>query len=497
MTRVRTLTALLALSGAAVAQDWYSPDGIASGLGRAGTASTEGMLNSFWNPANLAKGRDSIQLFGGGFGVGATFSTEFVIVGDVVSQMNAIGATFSAMATLQPALNAGTATAANIESAIRAVDAVTRLGQDMGVIADAGGSLEIRLGTFGVFYRGTGHAAADPYFNLTTFSALADGGFVDVFAQPGTTGTPATPEGMALSLLLQGVGLSLGDADSFALRSEFALGSAALTNPTTIQALLAVAATTNVGALPTETLLFNESGVRFRGALIREAGVSMGVPVLPFLTVGGAVKHVRVETYVFQVSIRDIQTGTILVEEALDYFKESRRVENTANFDLSTGVTIGPLISLGLTARNVVPMKFRYADGVAFSIDPQVRFGGSAGLGPFKASMDLDLTENFSDALKGYRSRLLGGGLKFEPSLGGVGLSVSVGGFGNLLDSNATPVWSTALGLNIGPLFVNFSAQAAFSKVTLDEPINIAGFTFRNLPERFGVAGAIGFDLWF
>lgn len=496
---------VLLVVATAEAQDWINTDAAAKGMGNAGTAAGEGVLASYWNPAALARGRNKpFELFEAGFGAGGYAFTDLSVEGDILSEADQLADLFQGldMSGIQTRLNSGTATTADIQNAIRIISEIPDLGRKaVGAVAQIGFGVELRFGTFGFFHRQLGHAAIDPFFDLRTVAAaaLADGGFAEVFASTGVADNPVGPNATSLSAELAALGMTTDQAEMLARQAELALGDAALGNAATRQAIKDVARATidNAGGSSTNTLFYNRSGVRISGVSMRESGVSLALPVLWPVTVGVAVKEIIAETFVARIVLKDIEDGKDLTEEIRKSFDENLKRTNRFNIDLGVGISPLPFLNFGVSARNIIPTEFEFADGTDFDLRPQFRVGASASaLGLVQVGIDADLTENTTDSLEGYKSRILGGGVRFTPGLGPVGFSFSVGAFDNIASSKSGVTYTGAVGFRLGPVFIDANGQLATRKVRIETASGLNGTDELELPERASFSVSFGFDVW-
>jgi hypothetical protein len=188
-----------------------------------------------------------------------------------------------------------------------------------------------------------------------------------------------------------------------------------------------------------------------------------------------------------RIPVRDFESGEAILEELLRNFGEGSERTSRFTFDLGASATLFGLLDVGVTAKNLIPIRF---DG--FEIGPQVRAGVSAGLGPLRLGVDLDLFESdLSDLAEGLRSRVMGGGAEFQIGGSALGLSVRGGLFDNIASSESSPVWTLGLGVRVAGFFLDANGQLAWSGVRIEE----AGGA--RVPERLAGSLALGFDLRF
>lgn len=497
---MRTLVALfLIIPTSLYSQDWINVDARSKGLGNAGVAISEGPSASYYNPANLAKGAKTMwEFWEAGFGFNVSVFSDVTIEGGVLSKADQVIDLFNSvdLSGIQTRLNAGTATATDIRNALRVVNEITSLAKDeIAVIGQGGYAVDIKAGSFGFFYRQLGYATIVPTFDLSFSgaSALADGGFAEVFNTIGTGNVPATTSGSNLSTALQNVGLTVAQANELAFQAEQALGST-LADPTIQDAIKNVAGATvsNAGGSSTNTILNNNSGIKFTGVLLKEVGISVGVPLPIGFNGGIAVKQVTGETFVVDVKMKDIVDGTDIFKDLTDKFDDNTKTTSKFNLDVGAGFSLLGL-NAGVVYKNVLPMEFDVKGGGDFRVKPQLRGGVSfAPLGLIKLAADIDLLENRVSSIKDFRSRMLGAGVEVDP---GFLFKFRLGGFDNIASSKTGMTYTGGLGAGLGPLYLDLNGQISTGK----EKIESANGTTssKKVPERVGLALNFGFNLKF
>ena len=233
------LGALLCAGPAAQAEDWAILGARARGMGGAGVATER---NQFWNPGAIGmripvkrKSKSGSPLGGGGAKRGSDWKAfefnldinghyEIAMLGDILRDIDDIADIFfnTDFAAVQTRLNAGTADAQDIQTALTLIEQIEDLDDEgKGVYGTVVGNGEIHVHTpaftLGVFGRYVGYAGGDPIVDWTGGgnSAMADGGFGDTFGSIGTFNTPATMNGQGLSTSLQNnvSGISVAEAD--------------------------------------------------------------------------------------------------------------------------------------------------------------------------------------------------------------------------------------------------------------------------------------------
>jgi hypothetical protein len=169
---------------------------------------------------------------------------------------------------------------------------------------------------------------------------------------------------------------------------------------------------------------------------------------------------------------------------------------------IDLGVVVSPLpfLTVGLSAKNLVPVEFGFAGtSESFGVDPQFRLGvGVSALGFLRFGVDVDLLEtSLDDLVEGLKSRYLGGGVEFD--LGGdlLGLKLRTGGFTDLSAGDSAPVWTAGIGLKFLGFFLDLNGQVAFSRVEVESSSEADGSGSTRLPQRMSGSVALGFEVSF
>jgi hypothetical protein len=492
------------IASPAFAQDWFNIDARSRGMGNAGVAIAEGALGAYWNPAVLAAEQGDVFSFSaGGVAFAGNAFLDVSIEGDILARVDELYDLFSGtdFATIQANLNAGTASEADLQTALTLLAELTDLNQPgLGVVVQSGGSIEMRYGPLGFFVRYLGHMALDVRFGLGPgfASSLSEGsisnGLDDALASI-PAGSPVGANATTLSGELQTAGLSAAQADTLAANAEAALGDGGLNS--VVRAAIVASAVASLGTFndPTATLQFNESGVRVSGIVLKEAGVAFAYPIALGLRIGVALKEVIGETFEIDIPLRDLDESQTMLEDIFDQIDQNRR--RTGKFDYDVGISFSPLplVSLGLTAKNVRGNKFEYASGAFFQTRRQLRAGAALHLGIVTVGADFDIKTNKSDSLDGYESRVAGVGVDFKPGIPGIGLSVRGGVFKNLDSADQELVYTVALGAKLGPILIDLNGQSSLKKVDVESASALNGTDSLSLPQRLAFAATVGVDL--
>ena len=456
---------LLSAGAAGWAQDWPSLDARTRSLGGAGVAFADGRADSlYWNPATLAVGSEKVFDFSTGFSFSLNFYTDAHVVGSVATNVTHILDLYDNFdfETVQNDFNSSTPTftAQDVQNVTKIIDSISHLSdKGNGVLAEVGTGLNIRVGPFGLFVHGQANVGAIPLVDFTGVGFSSDP--AAFFAQMPAPGA-LTAAGNNLSLAMQGGGLAPADADKLAFQAQQALGDAAISDPAFINAMTILAQGTTAGG---STLYDNRSGMLVRGLAQVEAGISLALPVLPtLLDVGVSFKEVISETSFTIVTFADKDSEDDLGDRVRDDLTKDNR-KRTTKFNMDLGVRGTPFewLTLGLAARNIIPMDLAFAGpGGDLHVDPQVRFGAMVQPVRFiKLGFDVDLMENKSPVLPGYTTRHLGAGVEFDLPV----LKIRVGYDDNLAFAKDHGRLTAGLGLDFfGYFILDLGVQGSLTK---------------------------------
>jgi hypothetical protein len=490
-------------------QDWTPLDARSASLGGAGVAFAEGGDGAYWNPASMAAGGTGPFDFTTGFGFSLSTTAGYALAGGVAGDVAHLVDLYEALEfqDLQDSINAGfQPSAGDVQNLMRIVDAMSHLeGPGKGGVVTAGLGLTVRVGPLAFFARGVGQAGADPYAQLGSLGALSSGTLSDFFS--GMTAAPAlSPAGTALSAQLQAAGLvgssdpdGVPDADELAFQAQLALGDAAISDPAFQQALAASVAAMVAGAAPGDTLYYSDVGVIVRGFAQLEAGVSLGLPVIPTIFEAGlSLKEVVTETLYRRITVseRDLgeSGGQDLADAVRDDLRESRRRTSRFNVDLGARVTPLPWLAASIAARNILPMRVDVAGPEGhLDLDPQVRAALLfAPLARLRAGVDLDLVETESPVLPGYEFRQLAAGAELD--LWSVNLRA--GYVDNLATSESDGALTAGLGLDILGVKLDVAARYGLKRtqVVRDGELDRSEL---DLPQQVTLAMTLGVEVSF
>jgi len=451
---------------AAAAQDWTSLDARSRALGGAGVAFADGRGESaYWNPASLAVGAEKPLDFSTGFAFSFNVFTEAHVTGNVAADVNRIldQYDFFGFQSVQADFDSGTVTDTDLQNVLHIIDSLSRLNDPgKGVIVTTGASFNLRVGPFGLFVNAMGHVGANPVVDFTGVGFSTNPAFFG--ALPGATPPPTAAETNLSQALQNRAGLSATDADNLAYQSRAALGDGAISNPAFIDAMVALAQGTG-GA----TNFYNSpSGVFLRALAQAEAGISFALPLLPtLLDVGVSFKEIISETSFRFLSYAEQDSGTDVGEAIRDDLLKKNRVRSS-NFNVDLGARVMPLewLTMALSVRNMIPMNIKYAGPGRMHMDPHLRFGAMASaLGFLKFGVDVDLLENESPVLPGYKTRNVGVGLEFDLPV----IKLRIGYADNLAFASDHGRITAGIGFDILGFVIDIGAQASLNEITIEE----------------------------
>ncbi len=518
------LASFAAAPPVALAEDWPIVGARARAMGGAGVAND---VSPFWNPAALAlvpkkdekekekPSRLSLQAYG--LSIEATW--EMAAVGDIIRDIDNIADFFftNDFEAIQGRLNAGTATAADIRTAIGLVKQIQDLDKEgEGLYAYTGGEGAVMVSmpwfSFGIFYRGFGIAGVDPVvdWSFLSNSAFADGGFAEMFNTTGTTNSPATSDGTTFSSELQAqAGLTPAQANEMAFQAEQA--GVPLNDPAFRASLVAIAQATVAagagGATELDTLYWNQSGFLLRGITVKEAGISIARYHEFFglhASLGVNLKYIEAITFQNLIALARLQDGEMTLDKILDDFNRKRDVSGT--FGVDAGLLLRPLpgLSVGVTGRNLNRPVFAWEGPRSYYLPRQFRAGASFNLGAITIAADGDLYPVPSRVLEDYKTQIIGGGIELNPAAKDeIGAALRLGAYQNVAIKTEELVYTAGIAIWFGPLRIE--AAAASTKATYDvenpdqefDSSPSEGWFEDEYPERWGLSATVSLKFGF
>jgi len=183
------------------------------------------------------------------------------------------------------------------------------------------------------------------------------------------------------------------------------------------------------------------------------------------IMVGGTLKYMEVLTYVDKYNV----DGSGQIDSTTDV----RRDKRSSNFGIDIGLAYRPAfdydLTLGVVAKNLNAPTFDYYDGSEYTIDPLVRAGLAYNIiDSLEIAADIDLTSN-KTLNPELDSKMVGGGLSFEPFSNLFALSVR-GGLMKNLDKNdkAGLIYTAGLGFGLKWIQIDLSAELSDNVSTAD-----------------------------
>ncbi|MCG8588291.1 MAG: conjugal transfer protein TraF [Proteobacteria bacterium] len=468
-------------SAAASAEEWSFVGARYQAMGGAGVAVVDDDLASYWNPAALGF-HDDLQ-------VGVPFGFQAAVEEDILTDVDRIADLIDnadpdqILSDLQGGslINPDTLRDA-LEVTARRFPALDNPGA--GVIGNVNVGLAGRYRGFGISALGLGHYAADPVSDLNNLAfapAAAQSGAVIAFLAGAIDRTGqfnnGASQGLADSIATiwtgQGTPLAQDRAEEFVFQAERA---GVDTGDSRAQTILTRIASQTSGATAGGDLSQNESGSFVRGGVTAEVAFSYGHTLpLPIdllkdkISLGGNLKYMHGVTYFEFIQYTDIDK----VSDVLDELGESNNVREDDNVGIDLGLLVKPVdfVRVGIVGRNLNGPSFSRKGPGAYKLDPQVRLGAAVNVLPnWVIAADVDLTENETDNLDGFESRLISAGTEFKLPMGPVSLALRAGLYSNIADSADGAVALTGgLGLRVWDIEFDLAGGASPDTTDIDD----------------------------
>ncbi len=478
------------LSYQAAAEDWPIYGSRSMGMGGAGVASARGSGSIYWNPAAL--GRSAGKRGKSGhikdeersiFDMAGGLSLNFILAGDVIEDVNTLRKDVETLDfdALEDSINSGTPLSEeDLQTLLRIVtEGIPALNKpDEGLLVNTIMGPTFRLSRFGLGFFNTTHGAITPVVDLENIG-IGNAGFDGVLGPGQDRSGQLSSDGQTLADDLASTGsLTQNQAEELVYQAE--VGGIDTSDPA-VQDIVntVVQATTSTGSI-----LDNESGVKFQGAMIQELSLGYGQPIGDWLAIGVAVKGMHAYTSYSNYVLRELTE----VDNVLNDFEENN--DSSFNFGVDAGVLLTPTdwLAVGVTGKNLNRPAFDKKPSGHFVLDPSAR----AGVAVFPASWlmfaaDIDLFRNHNEFLPGYRSQMVGGGVEVDLSLVALRAGISK----NIAESDEEIVLHAGLALRLW----RFSLEAAAMMTpTFDD---IGWDDLENVPQRGGVSITLGLDVEF
>jgi hypothetical protein len=487
------LVALLAVSSVSRGEDFPVVGPRQMGMGGAGVATTRGALSTYWNPAGLAPPRGNrVDPF---FELAIHASASATATEDILRQVDDLvdlvdGIDFDG---LQDSFDQGTPlTPDQIDDVLRLADEIPDLrAEGTGFLANVTPGFQLRFGRFAISAMGIVNAAGLPKVD-TTLLALGNNDLATLI--PGN-GAPNTPSGqdfaaeLAQSLVDLGVNDAQRIANELAAQAENAgvdLGDQQFRD----LVLDIVESTVSTQANPVNPDQFfsaNQSGIDVRGIALQEYAIAYAHPFLELFSVGVAAKLLYGTTYFRPFALNRLDN----FDDVLDELTSSAD-EESLNFAIDIGALFQPAkwVAIGVVGKYLNAPSFDFAGPGDYRIDPQVRAG--VAFQPFESltiAVDLDLLKNESEALIGYDSQMIGGGIEYAIE----DIVFLRGGLSkNLAESSEQFLIHAGLGFRFFGVSIDAAGMIApeFVEVSVDSN----GKTSK-VPERAGASLMIAFGI--
>jgi len=404
------VASLLALP--AMAAEWNFVGARYQAMGGSGVASVNDAFASYWNPAALANGESA----------DADINLDFIasIEGDVVKTLDDLEDIENDVGDLLDAIEGGDLIAdqEEIDELTRFTDAIVELDDGQGAVGTASAGLALRWRQVAAFSRFDGQFA---------LSSVTDDD----------------------NLELPGIGQDFDDIDNGLDQNESG------------------ARVRGLGVIESGFGYGHKFEVPFSEEVTQGLGLdNIGIDNLGAISVGANLKYLHGITFNKFVIYRDADDAD------LDFGDKDLR-EESGNFGLDIGLLYEPTdwLAIGMMARNVNSPKFdAAADDARFSTDEyklhaQVR--GGIAIYPLSdrslvIASDLDLTENESELLDGFDSRLWSVGVEYTLPIPAVQLALRGGGYMNTVGDAANDfVLTGGLGLRVWLLSFDLAAGAS------------------------------------
>ncbi len=476
------------LPSGAGAEEWTFPGARYQAMGGAGVAVVNDGHAAYWNPGALA--------FHQATAVELPFSLSTAALGDGLANADDIADLIAGkgFGTVLTKVQSGTPlTLAELRDALSVVAKLPGLGESGdGFLALPAAGFTLRRGRLAVTVRGSGSLGVDPVLDLANLAFSDD---VDALTQvtnvvaggADRTGqfTNAASQPLADAIAAALAAWSQDQAEELVFQAEQAgLDTAA-------GGSLITSIAEDTGALTAQDLALNGSGARLRGLFTQEVGVAYAHPLFGNrLGIGGQVRYLRGVTTTQFIQYDDVVDGQDLISELTDFQSQ----ETSQNVSADLGILYRPNYRwrFGIVGRNLTSPSFDVRGADDYEVDPQVRVGVALNvLRSWVVAVDVDVTENDSDAIDGYASRLLSVGS--ELVLGGseAALALRAGAFTNLAQDAGDSVTLTAgIGFRVWRLELDLAVAASPEFQELE-----AGDL--SIPSRLQVSGALRYLMSF
>lgn len=461
-------SAVLVPFATARADEWETFGARFQGMGGAGVAAAEGANAAFWNPGALAFSPPLIE-------VDVPFGLSAVAEGDLLDSADKLSDFFDSSdydETLRKVRRSQQLTPDELaQTAQFFVDRLPGFDEHgAGAIARANVGLNYRRGSWVLTSGLRAIAGGDPELDTSTLAFIERDVDVGALIGPGMDRSadfmnPAS-QGLADSIA-QSSDISQNQAEELVFQSE-RVGID--TGSQGVQELLGQLAS---GSDDLATDAPNASGVLLRGLYTKQVGLAWGAHLLPakFGDRLGLGVHVQ---FLHGTTVRQFY-GAMDGGDS-DIETEDRRRSKRMSLDVGLLYEPNDWLRLGLAARRVNGPSFPTKGGSPIVLRPQLRAGGAVYLSSrWLIAADLDLTDNESDIIDGFHSRLLALGTEYRAHFVGRSVDLRLGVSRNLSNGPDSDIVITAgLGMYFGNFRFDLALASGLDRESFDQ---LSGFT--------------------
>ncbi len=180
--------------------------------------------------------------------------------------------------------------------------------------------------------------------------------------------------------------------------------------------------------------------------------------------IGGALKYMQAVTYTEKMKLDNTGNISGTTGEKLD--------KTSSSYGVDLGLAYQPAfdydLTLGLVGKNLNSPEFDYYDGSTYTVDPLVRAGIAYRIfDSLELAADIDLTSN-KTLNPEVDSKMVGGGINYEPFTSLFALSLRAGLMENLAaNDTAGLIYTAGLGIGVKWFQIDLSGQMSGSSDTI------------------------------
>lgn len=479
------LTLVVSLSFNARAEEWSFPGARYQAMGGAGVAVVNDGHAPYWNPGALA--------FEHSEGIELPFSLSAATIGDTLADADDLADFIdeNAFASVLTKIGSGQALTSaelqdTLEVAVGKLPGLGETGEGLMTLPDLG--LVIQKNRLVITLRGSGSLGIDPVFDLNNL-ALSDDATAALqvanavgagndrsldFTNPGS-------QSLADSIATAFADWDQNQAEELIFQAE---QTGLNTSAIDVRGLITNIAEDTAG-LTAAALSANQSGAFVRGLVTQEVGLAYAHPFFGArVGLGANLRLIRGISSSQFIRYDAIKNSEDLVHELTD----TMNTETSNRVALDLGLLIRPndRWRLGVTAHNLNSPGFESSEPSDFTLKPQVRAGIALNLRPnWVVAADIDLTENESEAVDGFASRLFSVGTEYQLGRGEAKLALRTGAFTNLASGASESVTVTAgFGFRIWHLELDLAVAASPELMEIES-------SGTEIPSRLNVSGSI------